>query len=603
MCGINGVTKNIHVVNQMNEATQHRGPDDQGSIFLGSISLGMNRLAILETGSAGRQPMQTEDGRYTVVFNGEIYNHKELRDELKTQGVVFSGHSDTEVILRGWAHWKFDFIRRLEGMWAFCIHDRATDQLFLSRDPFGIKPLYIYHNQKELAFSSEIRGLLNCSFVPRELDARSIQQVLGLGYILSPQTILSGVEAFLPGEERLIDLKTGYVERTFRPVHAVKREAPSDDELESVLSDSVRRHLEADVPVGIFYSGGIDSTLLAILAKRHHAEVPLYHLAIEGRGDTPYAREIAKRLQWKNVVEVPFSPDEAITWWKTYVASLDQPLADTAFLPLLALTTRARKDVKVALSGEGADELFSGYSRQRRYGFLNSISVQKGRQFGLDRVIGMFGYHEKVKQAYQGVRRRIAALRQDPVESFLYETALGAGLIDFSPLYQDILAKIATNPYCVDQGLALDRLVYLPDDLLVKLDVATMATSLEGRVPFLDKTVFSTVGGAPFIWKNKDGQTKAPLKHLLRRYLPANLVDRKKSGFSLPLVSYFLNNVQIHPAIDWYLLKFEGVNPSLDKLFLKIRRLNKIEDRIKIGYGHLLFGLIVCYEYAERFHL
>ena len=496
-------------------------------------------------------------------------------------------------------------VERLRGMWAFCIRDSRTGEIFLSRDPFGIKPLYLYNDGKTSAFSSEIKGLLALPQIKREMDIEAVQELLLLGYIVAPKTILKYARALLPGEELILNAagkeKSRFVRRLdFDSSRADK--PPSDDELLGVLEDSVRHHLIADVPVGLFFSGGLDSTVLAMMLQRIGARLKAYHVAVERRADTPFARSIAERLGL-DFTEISFSPDDASAYVDRFWQAQDQPFADASFLPTLAVSKRAAKEVKVVLSGEGGDELFAGYNRHRRLGGLigdiekdKASRTEKSAQTLLRIFPSLASHLPKIR----GVLRSSAYWMEDPAEAFIAETAIGSGVIGSQNARRAIHDRLGERER-PDAGLALDRLIYLPDDLLAKIDVATMANSLEGRVPFLDREVFRLVGATPITWKRAEGVGKAPLRRLLKRALPADLIDRPKTGFSVPLSTYFLNqHDEIHEALTWYQKNYTGLAPTLDSLLAWGLARNEKMNELKSMSSYLLFAIYALWHFNNK---
>ncbi len=601
MCGINGLRGSAEAaVAEMNKKTEHRGPDQTGVAAAESWTVGNNRLSIIDLTEAGRQPITSADGRYTIVFNGEIYNYRELRAALAADGVAWRGGSDTEVVLEGYAKDGRAFLGRLRGMYALAIRDNQSGELFLARDPFGIKPLYFYDDGKTAAFSSELKGLLALPQVSRELDPAAILDILLLGFVVAPRTILKNVRVLLPGEEIAIPASGASV-RSLRRLRVESHAAPTDAELFAGLEDSVCHHLIADVPVGLFFSGGIDSTALAIILSKIGAGLTAYHVSIEGRDDSIFARRIADKLGL-NFIEIPFSPERAAALLQKFWSAMDQPFADVSFLPTLAVSERAAADVKVALSGEGGDELFAGYARHRRLAGLGADFARSSRSAGFFRsLFGRAPGQISRLASARGAIRSLAALSRDPIGTYLGEIGIGSGLAPEFATRQAIKERL-TGRELDDWPLSLDRLVYLPDDLLAKIDVASMAFSLEGRVPFLDREIFALVGGAPFDWKRNGDESKAPLRRLLRQNLPSDLVDRPKTGFSLPLGKYIFEfeRENVKEALAWYLDNYSGLAPALDSVFRAWRRGKIPFEVLEKNLGYVLFAVLTLRKFTAK---
>ena len=607
MCGINGIIgEQREIVERMNRATTHRGPDQEGVSASAGSTIGNNRLAILDLSEAGRQPITTANGRYTIVFNGEIYNFRELRTELERQDATFRGGSDTEVVIEGFAVWGDTLFDRLRGMFALCIRDNENGVLTLARDPFGIKPLYLYNDTKTVAFSSELKGLRAVPHLSKELDTQAIQDLLLLGYILAPKTIFRHVRALLPGEILTLS-RQGAIEQR-RVMQLAYDEAafvtpPTDDALCAVLEDSVRHHLIADVPVGLFFSGGIDSTTLAVMLKRLGTSLTTYHVALEDRPDTRYAREIAARLGI-SLVEIPFGASDVPRVLERFWQAMDQPFADASFLPSLIVAERAVQDVKVVLAGEGGDELFSGYLRHTRMAGAAADAVGMRQEDGLAKLsrtlLRSLPQSTVFLPKMQGLLRRRSP-HYGLAETFLAGTAVGFGVLSTAAAGACIRERMAEREQ-PDGLLAADRLIYLPDDLLAKTDVASMAFSLEARVPFLDREVFHSVAAAPLSWKRVKGVSKAPLRRLLKQVLPESLIDRPKAGFSVPLSRYVLahHRTELPEAFSWYLQQYRGLAPTLDAVLAWAQKNPTNMDRALKVLGYTSFALLTLRRFARQ---
>ncbi len=608
MCGINGTLgEREAIVSAMNLAIAHRGPDQTGVRVFSGVTIGMDRLSIIDLSENGRQPMMTVDGRFAIVFNGEIYNFRELKKELESLGHTFHGNSDTEVLLEGYAQWGSGVVSRLRGMWGFAVVDKKANTLFLSRDPFGIKPLYFYDDGVTQAFSSEIRGLLAHKEVVRHINTQALNDLLMLGYIVAPDTILKHVTAFLPGESRTIHLNDRRTERNIERLPSEDSAPPSDDELLKVLTDSVAHHLIADVPVGLFFSGGIDSSLLASVLTDMGVKMTGYHIAIEGKSDTTYAREIAKSCGIR-MIERYVSPNDTSALMEEMFLHMDEPIGDSSLLPTYLVSELAKKDVKVVLSGEGGDELFGGYARSRRLGGLTadlaelgSTSPLRSALRGLTQFLPTRGVFLR---AAQSALRRGESFRGDPLGTYLAEIALPGVLGNEWTIRERFLARVKDRE-TPDGALAIDRLMYLPDNLLLKIDMATMAHSIEGRVPFLDREVFRLVGGAPLSWKRERNFSKAPLRRLLAKHVPVHLIDRPKQGFSFPVSRYLsgsggrerLKNAQVW-AKD---IPAGVINPTLLGL---IKNLSVERDPYLFStLSHSAYALVALHAFVQKHQL
>jgi len=540
MCGIAGFTgtSDKKRAERMAQILEHRGKDDAG--FFGSAEVGVTlvfrRLSILDTSAAGHQPMTSRDGNVTIVFNGEIYNSPELRKELEALGTKFRGHSDTEVILKGYSRWGSEMLQKLRGMWGLCLYDKKKDSIILSRDPFGIKPLvYAIHDDGELSFASELKALRPQLGAKPQLDPEAQYLYFILGYIPAPLSIWKNVRKLLPGEVLTFDLakKTLTRDRIWFPTDAEGSLEPEQamERLNAALSGSVRAHFLSDVPVGIFLSGGKDSSLLAILAKEQGFRPEAFHMAIPGSEDTVWARSIAKKLNLP-YHEFAFQEKDIAELYQDVWKILDEPFADPSIFPTLLISRHAAERVKVILSGEGGDELFGGYYQHRALLGLGRGSEESALLRILDSL-------PKIQTAWgqtysTPMLRRLgllgAKLAKDGLAAYLLLLEQAALSADLSPAYQ-VLARLITGKRHSPSPFVFDERIFLPNDLLYKIDMASMRYTLEGRVPILDREVLKAA--AMLSPRSRIGKT--PIDHMLVRRDFEDLVGRKKSGFSFPV--------------------------------------------------------------------
>jgi len=501
----------------MNAATAHRGPDDTGIFTDERVALGHNRLSIIDLSPKGHQPMQTPDGRLQIVFNGEIYNFKELRKELALTGEEFVSQTDTEVILRGYAREGVEYFRKLRGMWAFAIYDVTAGKLVLSRDPFGIKPLYYYEHDGHFAFASELRALRPViKKYGASDDVLAHRLYFTLGYIPAPHSPFTEIKKPLPGQVLSFDL----MNRTLSTVASLKPYDDTSQTLEEALDDTVRAHFVSDVPVGIFYSGGIDSTLLLVKARELGFNPEAFFLRIPDRLDNKYALAAATELGI-NPTLFEFDEAQALKTLERARTTLDEPFADSSYIPTEYLSGQVAKTHKVVLSGEGGDEFFGGYHRHNHL-----LGLTKGLR-SLPAWV--------VRSLPIRLRRAVESkINRDPYAAYVEFVRLDEGFVPRDEAIQFFHDRVVGNRDVL--GLSLDQEVYLPDDLLFKIDRAGMRHGLEGRVPFLDKKFFAAV--RTLSARTRHGGSisgKGMLKDLLRKYLPNRLVDRPKQGFSMPL--------------------------------------------------------------------
>lgn len=528
---------------------RHRGPDENEVWHDDRVVYGFNRLAFIDI-EHSHQPMPYADGRYRIVFNGEIYNYLELREELAAAGATFATEGDTEAIVAGYHLWGEEVVDRLRGMFAFVIWDSETRTVFGARDPFGIKPLFATRlADGAIAFSSEKKALLEVlggSTAAGGVDPASLQHYLTLQYVPEPATLHRGIRRIESGTRfRVVDGELS-TERYFHPTFPVRPVGKDEqqslyDRIAEVLDDSVRVHMRADVTVGSFLSGGIDSTAIAALAKRYNPDLMTFTVGFERQGfsEIDVAAESAAAIGVEHITKV-VTPEEFAGSIPLVVWYLDDPVADPALVPLYFVAREARKHVKVVLSGEGADELFGGYNIYREPLSLAAFDKLPG---GIRRALGALsaklpdGMRGKdllrrgaipLEQRYYGnarifrdeeltfLEKRDPDLSHVAVTRELYERTRAAG-------YDDVTAM-----------QYVDLFTWLRGDILVKADKMTMANSLELRVPFLDPEVFRVASTIPVDQRVTRETTKHALRRALAQIVPPHVLDRRKLGFPVP---------------------------------------------------------------------
>ena len=531
----------------------HRGPDEVGTWCDDDLVFGFNRLSIIDI-SHSHQPLRWgpsgDEERYALTFNGEIYNYLELRAELQADfGAEFATEGDGEAIVAAFHHWGPDAVRRLRGMFAFAIWDTAERTLFLARDPFGIKPLYTATGPGGTLFASEkksVTELADLVDVDTSVDTRALQHYVTLQYVPEDETLTRGIRRLESGCYATV--RPGAepeVTRYFVPTFPAVPFAPGDadrryDEIAAALEDSVAKHMRADVTVGSFLSGGIDSTAIATLAKRHNSNLLTFTTGFEREGysEIDVAAESAAAIGVEHIVKV-VSPEEFAASIPEIIWYLDEPVADPALVPLYFVAKEARKHVKVVLSGEGADELFGGYTIYKE---PLSLAPFERLPAGLRRGLGSLS--ERIPEGVRGksLLHRGSMTLEDryygnarsfseaQVRSVLRDHRPGWGHQDVTgPVYD---ASRGWDPVARMQHL--DLFTWLRGDILVKADKVTMANSLELRVPFLDKEVFEVASKLPTSEKISHGTTKYALRKAMERIVPAHVLNRRKLGFPVP---------------------------------------------------------------------
>ncbi|MCM3708179.1 MULTISPECIES: asparagine synthase (glutamine-hydrolyzing) [Cytobacillus] len=526
----------------MNDIITHRGPDDSGYYFDDHIQFGFRRLSIIDIES-GHQPLTYENERYWIIFNGEIYNYVELREELLKAGLSFETSSDTEVIIALYSHMKEKAVEKLRGMFAFVIWDKQEQSLYGARDQFGIKPFFYYDKGDQTFFGSEKKSIL-LALQNDVLNYDSLQHYLTYQFVPEPNTMSEGINKLEPGHyftKKIgapMDIKR-YWKAAFHPVQ--KSEADFTKEIRDVLFDSVKMHMRADVPVGSFLSGGIDSSIIASIAKEFHPAIKTFSVGFERNGfsEVDVAKETAEKLGVENISYI-ITPEEYMNEIPRIMWHMDDPLADPACVPLYFVAREARKHVTVVLSGEGADELFGGYNIYREpqslevFNKIPAIGKKLLRMIASIMPEGMKGksFIERgvtpMEERYIGNAKMFTEQEKRNL-LHVYKNSLNYTDIT-KPLYEE---SRGYDP--VDRMQYIDIHTWMRGDILLKADKMTMAHSLELRVPFLDKEVFEVASKIPTSLKTANGTTKYILRKAAEGVVPDHVLTRKKLGFPVPI--------------------------------------------------------------------
>jgi len=568
----------VERVLSMTAALEHRGPDDSGvhAISDGGPVLGHRRLSILDLSPLGHQPMQSHCGRHWIVYNGEIYNFREIRRELEQLRHRFQSDSDTEVILAAYTQWGLSAVSRFRGMFAFALWDGALNRLHLCRDRFGVKPLYYARSQQLLAFSSEPKALHCIGLAGGEVDPAALCEYLQFGYVSAPRSLYAALRTVRPGTTLTFDSTLEATESTYwsaTELYAAASVGPTRqalinlpeaellDRVESELAEAFRYRLVSDVPVGVFLSGGIDSSIVAaLLARVPGTTLRTFTIGYAGSefDESEYARTVASHLGAQHT-EFIVSEAEALALFSRLDDIADEPIGDSSLVPTLMVSELARRHVKVALSADGADELFGGYARYAvcaRYASRNGGLLRALRWLSAEALSRM--PPRWIAAAYRltrGEHQRFAGI-EDKLRKFInlsrardtfsgyratvseWTSRQGSDLGARSSEFEAELARAFHAPDCTDEVsrfMHFDLTRYLPGDLLTKVDRASMAVSLEAREPFLDHKLAALAVALPVEWKLRGGQNKYVLRRLLDRHYPAGLFDRPKHGFSAPV--------------------------------------------------------------------
>ncbi|HLH41147.1 MAG TPA: asparagine synthase (glutamine-hydrolyzing) [Bryobacteraceae bacterium] len=549
MCGIAGFTHSKlrpdrRRIEQITRALIHRGPDQQGVWQSAHVSLGAVRLKIIDL-EQGHQPMQSEDSGTILAFNGEIYNHLEVRRELERAGHRFLTRCDTETVLRAFLEWDLDCFARLRGMFAAAFWTEASRRLVLARDRMGIKPLYFAERNGEIYFGSELKAILLHPEIDRRLSPAGLDRYLSLNYIPGPQTMVEGIEKLLPGH--WLEWRGGriasdsYWRLEMRPDPAIDLES-AKTELDHLLRSSVREHLIADVPLGVWSSGGLDSTtILHYAAEQSSSRLKTFSVSFRGRSfdETRYFRRVAE-VYHTDHHEFDLNPEgelrDAIEQFAYYS---DEPSADAGALPVWFLSKMCRREVTVALSGDGADELFGGYNTYLADRYARALRVfPRAVRSGAARLARFLPVSdEKIGIDYK-ITRMLEGSLLDPVNAHLFwnGTFAGAEKARLCSIAGGARPLAVPNGNCgyLNRFIALDQLYYLPDDILNKCDRMSMAHSLEVRPPFLDHRLVEFASRLPENLKIRGTRLKFVLRELMKNRLPRPVIQRRKEGFDIP---------------------------------------------------------------------
>jgi asparagine synthase (glutamine-hydrolysing) len=571
MCGIVGIVESDlnrpvapEELGRMVRMLHHRGPDDEGSVTLPGVGLGMRRLSIVDL-AGGQQPFTNEANSVQLVANGEIYNFPALRQQLEAHGHTFRSRSDIEVLVHAYEQWGVDFLPRLRGMFALALWDGASRTLVAARDRAGEKPLYWTLTRRGLLLASEVKALLIRPEVTRELDPEAVDQFLTYEYVIAPRTILKGVHKLPPGHYLLYRDGQVTVHR-YWDAAAVRSRAWRDDDaaeaLRGTLKSAVVSQMMADVPLGAFLSGGIDSsTIVAFMSEASLQPVNSFSIGFDdgSYNELPYAREVAA-LFATNHRERTVSPKLEQLFDKL-VVHLDEPFADVSLFPTYLVSQLAHEHVKVVLSGDGGDELFGGYDAyQAQQMAARFAGVGDVLMPAMAAVAAALPPTEKKKGVVNKFKRFVqgAALAPQDLGHYrwmvylstrakrrLYSAGLQAAL-NTSDVYRPVREVLQryTSDDVLNRQLYTDLSLYLADDILVKVDRMSMATSLETRAPFLDADVMELAFSMPGDLKIRNGERKWILKRAMRGVLPERILTRRKEGFSIPMKNWLRRELQ-----------------------------------------------------------
>jgi asparagine synthase (glutamine-hydrolysing) len=615
MCGIVGAVGaaldsivDTATAERMCRAIRHRGPDDQGIYTSAPAMLGMRRLSIIDL-EGGRQPIQNEDGSIWLVFNGEIYNFRELRRDLEARGHVFRSHCDSEAIVHCFEEYGAECFTRLRGMFAIAIWDARDRSLWLARDRLGKKPLYYVHSEKGMAFASEVKALLEVPWLAREVVPEAVWDYLVLGYVPAPGSIFRGVSKLRPGH--YLVYRAGvlsdhrYWELAFGPKWTTSEEDLAD-RLAEILDEAVRIRLVSDVPFGAFLSGGLDSSLVVTLMERH-LQQPVKTFSV-GFNENEFselddARRIARHVGSEHHEHV--AEPNAVALLHDLVWYLDEPFGDSSGIPTFLVAQLARSRVKMVLSGDGGDELFAGYDRYQKYRVVRSLR-RLPQWLGTDglRLLGRMIPGPTGRRAQWLAYRAGLPYPDDYLSGVALTTPeIAAGLLgprvverQFAGVREAFFDRNA--PPGLDQVMAGDIRTYLADDILVKVDRLTMAHSLEARAPLLDHQLVEFAARLPLSLKLRRASGKHLLRAVAQRLLPPASLRKRKHGFSIPLARWLRNDLKelVVDILGSRQFRERGVFDATTALAHAQSHFDGTADR-----GELLWSLLTFELWARRF--
>ncbi len=568
MCGITGIFafnlvgrfNKIHVANAT-QKLENRGPDFQDIYTDEWVALGHRRLSIIDTTTTGRQPMWDPKGRYCIVFNGEIFNYRELRKNLEENGISFTSQSDTEVLLNLYIQEKETCLNRLNGFFSFCVYDKQEQTFFLARDRYGIKPILYQFDENKFIFASEMKSLWQYG-LEKVIDYSSLYTFLQLNYIPAPNTILKDVKKLMPGH--CAKVSPGKLE--IQEYYSVPKEDltiscsydQAKEKLSILMEESVKKRLVSDVPLGTFLSGGIDSSVVTALASRHKSDLHSFSIGFKDEkffDETEYATLVARKLKTEHTV-FSLTNDDLFKHVHSILDYIDEPFADSSAIAVYILSKETRRHVTVALSGDGADELLGGYNKHAAFYRTLHPGIKENIVAGLHPLWKILpkSRNSKIGNKFRQLARFAEGMKLSPQERYwrwagytteptayklLSENSIQElDRLQYKQQKMEILKNISASP-SMNDILYTDMQLVLPNDMLTKVDLMSMANSLEIRVPFLDVDVVNFVSSLPDEFKINQSIRKRVLQDAFRDVLPPELYNRPKKGFEVPLLKWF----------------------------------------------------------------
>ena len=625
MCGITGYAyfdKERKIVpaelKSMSDSIRHRGPDDEGFFIEGNVGLGFRRLSIIDL-STGHQPLANEDETIWIIFNGEIYNYQELQENLLKQGHVFKTKSDTETIVHLYEQYGTDCLQYLRGMFGFAIWDGKKKQLFCARDRFGIKPFYYYTDQEKLVFGSEIKAILKCENIDRTLSYDALDSYFAFGYITSDLSIYKNIKKLQPGHYLVLSFNgkvtvetKRYWEVCFDPDYS-KTEGQWSQELEACLSETVKLHMISDVPLGAFLSGGIDSSsVVAMMARNSNRPIKTFSIGFKEQkfNELKYADEVAKKYGCEHHEQVV--EPESISLLPRLVGAYDEPYADSSAIPTYYVSKMARANVTVALSGDGGDELFAGYDMYARFKQIHSFPLNFQSPFFNRLIWG--NIHKLIPETAKGKnfsyylsqdKRYLASnstfWRRKDRQKYILNNHPPINYASGSELFKEQILKKGAKHDFITNLQYLDLQTYMVDDILTKVDRASMLNSLEVRVPLLDHKFAELSFRIPWNLKFHGDSRKYIFKHSMSPFLPDNILKHPKQGFGVPLSIWFKDDLKTY-VNDTFTSADCLIYNYLDKKFVLKTISNNQKGMASWNFSEKIWSLLFFNEWLNQNH-
>lgn len=601
MCGINGIISKQEreekekIIHAMNDKIKHRGPNAEGVYVDDDVALGQRRLSIIDLSNNGNQPIYNEDKSILIVYNGEVYNYQVLREELEKEGHVFTTNTDTEVLVHGYEEWGYEMLDKLRGMFAFCIYDKNKEQFFIARDHFGIKPLYYYQNEEIFLFGSEIKSFFSHPLFQKELNKEMLGAYLTFSFTPGEKTFFKDVYKLAPGHYMTIDIHTRDIktEKYFKMEFSSTNESYERvvDEISKMMRDSVEHHLISDVEVGSFLSSGIDSSYLVSMARPDKTYTVGYDISKYSEID--YAKDLTDRLGITNISS-KITKEEYMKAIPDVFYHMDEPTTDACSIAVYFLSKLASRDVKVVLSGEGADEFFGGYNSYDDNPYTKLPLWIRKSVAGICKILPKNKYTrylirrgKSLEESYVSINRNFYDDELDDILNFKdylkNKDIVGSTYLEYK------------NESELNKKLAIDIRYWLTDNILLIVDKMTMAFSLESRVPFTDICVFRLASSLPSHYKVRNKVTKAALRDAAKRDIPNESYKKKKLGFPVPIREWIREEDFYHE------IKTTFESDIASELFQKNNIMKLLEDHkngVKDNYRRIwaIYSFLKWYE-------